>query len=451
LVRRLQTGVAFVHSKGILIVDLNEMNFLASADLRDVFFLDVDSYQTPSFPATAIMDSVRDRHATAFDVSTDWFAFAIVSFQVFTGLHPYKGTYPPFVKSVDKSQMLDERMKANISVLHPGVCVPAACLPFNVIPPVYLAWYRATFESGARHSPPGGPVDSITMRVLPAPAVTGGPAFSITPVLELDDDVVELFPDATRTRKSIYIRGRRLDCPDNETKIALTPLSRRPVGLWLEGDQVRFVDLHHEVRIDGEVRADDVLAIDGRAYVKRDCELMELEFIELASRILVSPRTIGQVLKNATQLFDGVVFQSLMGAWYASFLPEPRTCYQARIKELDGYRIVDARCERNVLLVAAVISGRYDRFTFRFHREFNGYDVRIQRDIDNAGITFTVLDSGICLSLAGEELELFKCRPGDDGLRLVPAADLAGVRLFHHGSQALFAKNNKVFKFSLRI
>jgi hypothetical protein len=450
LVRRLQKGVAFVHSRGVLIVDLNEMNFLVSGDLGDVFFLDVDSYQTPSFPATAIMDSVRDRHATRFDVSTDWFAFAIVSFQVFTGLHPYKGTYPPFLKTVDKSQMLDERMKGNISVLHPGVCVPATCLPINVIPPVYLAWYRATFESGVRQSPPGGPVDSIVMRVLPAPALSSGPVFSISPVLDLDDDVVELFPDVTRTRKSIYIRGRRLDCPDNETKIALTPLSRRPVGLWLEGDRVRFVDVCREVRIDGEMTADEILTIGGRAYVKRNCELMELEFVELASRILVTPTTIGQVLKNATQLFDGVVFQSLMGAWYASFLPQPHTCYQARIKELDGYRIVDARCESCVLLVVAAISGRYDRFIFRFHREFNGYDVRIQRDVDDAGIAFTVLDSGICLSLAGEELELFRSRPGCDGLRLVPAADLAGVRLFHYGTQALFAKNNKVFKFSLR-
>jgi len=450
LVQHLQKGVAFVHSKHILIVDLNEMNFLVADDLRDVSFLDVDSYQTPSFPATAIMDSVRDRHAAKFDRSTDWFAFAIVSFQIFTGLHPYKGTYPPFIGSVDKSLMLDERMKANISVLHTAVSVPATCLPFTVIPPVYLAWYRATFESGARQSPPGGPVDSITIRVLPAPALTGESVFSSLLALELDDDVVEMFAEVTRTRKSIYLRGQRLDCPDAELKVALTPRLMRPVGLRLEGNLVCFVDLRNELRIDGEVRADEILAIEGRAYVKRNTELMELEFVELESRILVRPRTIGQVMKNATQLFDGVAFQNLLGAWYASLLPGPHTCYQTRIRELDRYRIVDARFERNVLLVVATISGRYDRFTFRFHRDFNGYDVRIQPDVDNAGITFTVLDSGICLSRAGQDLEVFKCRPGSDDLRIVPAAELADVRLFHHGTQALFARSNKLFRFSLR-
>jgi len=450
LVQRLQRGVAFVHSKSILIVDLNEMNFLVSDDLENVFFLDVDSYQTPSFPATAIMDSIRDRHATKFDRSTDWFAFAIVSFQIFTGLHPYKGTYPPLVGSVDESSMLDERIKANISVLHPGVTVPSTCLPLTVIPPVYLDWYRATLESGARQSPPGGPLDSTTIRVLPAPAPAGGSLFRISAALEFDDEVLEMFSEVTRTQKSVYLRGQRLDCPDPQMKIALTPRSMRAIGFRLEGSSACFVDLRNEISIDGEVRADEIIAIDGRAYVKRHTELMELEFIELASRILVRPRTVGHVMKNATRFFEGVVFQNLLGAWYASFLPEPHTCYQARIKELDGYRIVDARSEHNVLLVIAMISGRYDRFTFRFEREFDDYDVRIQRDVDNAGITFTVLDNGICLSLAGEHLEVFKCRPGSDGLRIVPAADLAGVRLFHHGAQALFGRSHKVFKFSLR-
>jgi serine/threonine protein kinase len=449
VVRKLQNGVGYVHSKGILIVDLNEMNLMVSADLRDAYFLDVDSYQTPSFPATAIMDSVRDRHASQFDRSTDWFAFAIVSFQVFTGLHPYKGNYPPFTTSVDKSLMLDARMKANISVLHAGVAVPPACLPFDVIPPVYLAWYRATFEYGARQSPPGGPVDSITLRVMPQPAITAAGVFSISPVLELDSDIVERFSEVILTRKSIYLRGKRFDRPAAAQAVALTPRSARLIALWLEGDRVQFLDVLGGLAIDAEVKADEIIAIEGRVYLKRETDLMELEFIELSSRVLIVPRTVGHVLKNATQLFEGVVFQNLLGGWYGSFLPEPFTCYQTRVKELDGYTIVDARCEKNVLIVIAARSGRYDRFTLRLGRDFSSYDIRSQRDADNAGINFTVLDNGICLSLGGEDLELFRSRPGDDSLELVPAREFGDIRLFHQGTQALFARNNKLFKFSL--
>src|SRR5262245_31770094 len=79
-VRRIQEIVRQVHSQRILIVDLNEMNLLISDDHRDLYFIDVDSFQTPSFPATALMESVRDRHANAFSEGSDWFSFAVVSF-----------------------------------------------------------------------------------------------------------------------------------------------------------------------------------------------------------------------------------------------------------------------------------------------------------------------------------------------------------------------------------
>src|ERR1051325_1462078 len=137
LVRQLQTGVSHIHNHGILIVALKDINFLGSADFKELFFIDVDSYQTPSFPATVLMESVRDRHSKTFSAGSDWFSFAIVSFQMLVGIHPYKGTYAAFQHLPDNATKLDARMRANISVLHRDVSVPAACLPFSVIPPNY--------------------------------------------------------------------------------------------------------------------------------------------------------------------------------------------------------------------------------------------------------------------------------------------------------------------------
>ncbi len=176
LVRALQEGVAHVHAQGILIVDLNEMNFLIDPQFRHVFFIDVDSYQTPHFPATALMESVRDRHATAWNAGTDWFSFAVVSFQMFVGIHPYKGKHPAL-------KTLEERMQANVSALHPAVSIPAACLPFDVIPRVYRDWYRAVLDQGQRLPPPSGVLETIALptrahpadgkRAVPNPAAAG--------------------------------------------------------------------------------------------------------------------------------------------------------------------------------------------------------------------------------------------------------------------------------------
>ena len=154
LVRRLQQGVTYIHNHQILLVDLNELNFLVAEDFSELYFIDVDSYQTPSFPATVLMESVRDRHATQFTIESDFFSFAVVSFQMFVGIHPFKGTYPPLQQLSDKANKLDVRMRKNISVLNKDVTVPASCLPFTVIPPVYLDWYRAVFEDGKRLAPP---------------------------------------------------------------------------------------------------------------------------------------------------------------------------------------------------------------------------------------------------------------------------------------------------------
>ena len=79
-----------LHSEGFVIGDFNEMNFLTDKSYGIPYFIDVDSYQTPSYNCTAIMDTVRDRTVPfgKFSKETDWFGFAIVSFQLWTGIHP---------------------------------------------------------------------------------------------------------------------------------------------------------------------------------------------------------------------------------------------------------------------------------------------------------------------------------------------------------------------------
>lgn len=52
LVERMIKVIAFVHSKSCLQIDGNEWNYLVRG--MDPFFIDVDSYQTPSHPATVI-------------------------------------------------------------------------------------------------------------------------------------------------------------------------------------------------------------------------------------------------------------------------------------------------------------------------------------------------------------------------------------------------------------
>lgn len=452
LVRQFQEGVRHVHSKGILIVDLNEMNFLVAEDFAQLYFIDVDSYQTPSFPATVLMETVRDRHATGFTTNSDWFSFAVVSFQMFVGIHPFKGTYRPLQNVTDKTRMLDERMRTNISVLRKDVTVPASCLPFKVIPPAYLDWYEAVFEEGKRLPPPDGAQASL---VLAAPRIEhhdGSHHFEMTELHEFDSEIIWHDGVITVTQQSIYFGGRKYAKPPFEVKPAVTPRTRHLITAFMGNGQVRFRDLTNGQELATTVAGEEIMLSNGRFYLKQRETLCEVEFIELAQKTLPGVKTVGSVMMKATRMFEGVAMQSLLGACYANIISAPGVCHQIRLRELDRYEIVEAKLCNQVLIVIGAHAGQYDRLVFRFTEDFSDCDVRLTSDVMLTSINFTVLDSGIVLHLTDEdELEVFSQLKGSNKVKVIhdPALQ-SDAKLFHTGTQALIARGNKLYKLKMR-
>jgi len=110
LVHRMREVVQFAHSNRALLIDANEMNWLAVLAGNkgpEPRVIDVDSWAIGQWSAKVIMPSIRDWHAKQFDQNTDWFAWGIVTFQIYTGIHPYKGKLVGF-----KPSEMEKRMKA---------------------------------------------------------------------------------------------------------------------------------------------------------------------------------------------------------------------------------------------------------------------------------------------------------------------------------------------------
>ena len=456
LVRRLQDGVQYIHSKAILIVDLNEMNFLVSDDLREIFFIDVDSYQRPSFPATAIMESVRDRHTRGFSQLTDWFSFAILSFQMFTGIHPFKGTYKPLENIKDQAARLDARMRANISVLHEGVHVPASCLPFNVIPQSYLDWYRNVFEEGARTPPPQSAQAVLTLVTTHRASETAESSlFEAMLLREFDSEIIAHDSLITTTQQSIYFNDRQFTHALGEARAIATPRHQHLILVEKETfNNLSFHDLTTGLNLKTDLQAEAMMLNDNRLYLKRRTELLEVDFREMpGGRIIPCAKVIANVSQHATQMFDGVLFQNLLGAYYASIPSAAGICHQVRLPELDDYRIVDAWLERNMLMLLGTRAGQYDKLIFRFAKDFQSYDVRSVMNVSATEINFTVLDSGLCLHLNdNDDLEIFSRQMHASAIKIIsdPFLRTGSARLFHTGSQALLARGPQLYKFSLR-
>jgi hypothetical protein len=451
LVRQLQTGVSHIHSRGILIVDLNEMNFLVAADFSELYFIDVDSYQTPSFPATVLMESVRDRHAKIFSRESDWFSFAVVSFQMFVGIHPFKGTHPAFQHLPDNATKLDARMRANVSVLHRSVSVPAACLPFSVIPPNYLDWYRAVFEHGRRLPPPQAVQAAI---IVAGPTVGRSIAsrkFDVTEVREFDSEIIWHNGVITATEQSVYFNGQRYPRPPFDAKLIVTPRRQHLIAAYHDGTQLRFHDLTGGRMIESGVEGEEVMLSHGRLYIKQHEHIFAIDFVELPNNILLGLRSVANVMINSTRMFDGVAIQNLLGANYASIPSGGGGCHQIRLAELNGAQIVNAKLYRSVLILLVTQAGRYDKYVFRFVKDFGSYDVRVLPDVTTPDIEFTVLDTGVVLHLIDDDkLEMFSS--AKDSIKISVVVDEAlkdDLKLFHTGKQALMTKGPRLYKFKL--
>jgi serine/threonine protein kinase len=393
LVLQLREALVSIHHCKVQVIDFNELNTLVAQNFQTPFIIDVDSFQTPGFPATVIMPSVRDWQTpiSKYGEGSDWFSFAVVTFQLFIGIHPYKGGHPT-VKS------LEDRMKANISVFDKEVSLPRACYTLDTIPPAYRDWYKSVFVNKQRYQPPED-VNAIAVSV---------------PIIRIH-------------------RSSKLDIK-NEGSV---PASLR--GRWKRDF------LEENLRIDISEIASHLETMYLRSRDKI-LEVVELPGQKLGTKIITT------VMEHASRLYPGVAIQNMLGATYVSVFPRLGTCYQAHIQELDGVKISDAKFENGVLMVVGALKGKYDRYIFRFDESYLHYDHRTVKDITPSGINFTVTDSGICVCLTEEEkLEAFSIKMASKSVKVIEDPTLGGdMELVKFQGGVGFIRGGMLYSMKLR-
>lgn len=141
--QNLKKLVEDAHALGIVIGDLNPYNVLIAKD-ASVVMLDVDSYGTKTKPHNGVLlEDIRDwlQHPK-IDKTTDQYAFDVLTFWMFTFLHPFRGDYP-----VHKS--LEERVCKKSSVLSGlNITIPKCYQPFTN--QSIIDQFADVFQSGKR-------------------------------------------------------------------------------------------------------------------------------------------------------------------------------------------------------------------------------------------------------------------------------------------------------------
>ena len=436
-----------IHKAGILIVDANEMNFLLTNDFQIILAIDADSYQTPHYPATVIMPSIRDWsvHGLNWTEGSDWFSFACVSFQMFTAIHPFKGKHPK------ADNRLEERMKAGISVLDKDVMVPPVAYDFSVIPKEMMDWYKRVFVHGERSQPPcSGSVFSNGISAKPV-QTKGSGLLTVKELYSYDSDIRRFWEKDSKlvvvTENSTWVDRRQVG--PSYSKIYGCAFTSRdvPVLAINENGVLTLYDLDNQVKIPFGFNADEITSYGGRLDISSGNHVYEVVLTEASNKIFPSTKSVANILPQSSRLFQGIIMQSMLGTAFVSLLEGSGTNYQINLKELDKSRVVDAKYDNHVLMVIKEQGTLYDRLVFRFDSDFQHYDVRTVKDIQPSGLNFSVVDTGICACINEDmKLELFSNKMGSSALKeisdpIIPGDAVIGTQ----NGTVIFSHGNKIF------
>ena len=396
LVRQLLELVQAAHAAGLVIADLSLNNVLLTADLASTWLVDTDSWQTPTQPAAAITPTILDPLADRppLPASMDFFALAVIAFELLVGVHPYKGKHP-------KVKGLAERMQRGLSAFDPGVTLPPCARALSILPPVLSSWCREIFAHRHREPPPpsfdaGRRPSSRAISSPPSPPP--GPAL----LGRYDGQVLEAFHDGealvVRTPQSIYRGDRRLgDCPPG----VVATLCRSGAVFLVRCDPLeREVTVHEPggVALPGRLRVDEVVGRAGAVFVRTGGQLSEIRLLQAGQRSIWVSRLRGRVLPHSAWLGRGVALWTVLGSTWGVLLEEQGSAVLA-LPELDGRRPLDAVYHRGVLAVLSDAAGRRDLSTFVLaacHQGQASYVHRTWTDVSMARVELCVDEQGRC-------------------------------------------------------
>lgn len=461
LVRDMQKRIQFIHKKNILIVDLNELNFLIDEKYEHILFIDVNSYQTENHPATAIMPCIADPHNNIFSELTDWYSFAIVSFKMFIGIHPYDGRHPDFsFKVSEREEQRLARMKSNVPLWNKDVTYCSSrCRPIDVIPKTYKQWYKAILEEGKRLPPPFDIVEVISIEES-AKEYKGTDNFNITELIELKNEIVDytscngyhfiyttqtLYYDKKEYKKEIFKSNKN-------SQIAVSPKTGQLIEGWIENNKFLMKIISEKENIESNIDAENFTTYDNRFYIKNNHIVSEIEFIEIGKTIHATMKQVSTVLPKATGTYDGTIIQNVLGTHIALIFSSKGICHQVKLKELDDHKIIDAKYLNRILIVISHYQNRYIKNIFKINKKFSDYKYRIINNIQDNSINMTVLDNGICLHINDlRKLEVFTNMMSCEQMTLVNDKILLdNIRLYKNCNQALFSIEKKLYKFHMK-
>ncbi len=460
LVHNMRDAVSTAHNHGGILVDANELNWLVEKSKKGVIpkLLDVDSWKIGHWDASVIMMSIRDWHTKGFNEGSDWFSWAIVTFQIFSGIHPYKGGLDGF-----KMNDIESRMKANKSVFTPNVRLNSAVRDFNTIPPVLLDWYEAVFQNGDRSAPPS-PKDISNKTPKAALRQRGIVINSTGDVIKLDklyDNAAEIpiyvFPCGvvrTHTGKLINLETG-ITYKKQVTGITCDMISTEHGLLLAEitpGGQMGFTllkkDGSHEMA-KTMLGAAPLMRYQNRLFVATSAGLQEISVKKFAEPVITASNS-WQFLYNSTNWFSGVGVQDALSAMYLIAPFGDRSVEYVRTRELDGVKIINAMAgTRYVVAVSLDKSGQYIRHEFVFDANHQSYTYK-SNTASSSELNTALLPKGVIAYIVDDGHMIIEAPTSGQVTDVKDSKIKSSFTMFNFENRVVYTDDHQIWAVSLK-
>lgn len=442
---KIRDVVMYAHDNNAIMLDANELGYMVKG--IDPRVLDTDSWilngKVP--PTVAVMPSIRDWHTNGFNCNSDWFAYAVVSFQLFTGIHPYKGTLDGY-----KPGELERRMKDNASVFSNGIRLNRSVRDFSVIPSPLLDWYAKVFSSNDRSIPPS-PTDKGVSTTGYARTMYASITQTGSIVLEklLDSiGVVKVFPCGVVQLKD----GSLVDI---KTKRVLTTCSlncslvRTPNGWLLYDGTFHYLTYSSRIELNLALKGSKVVTYQDRMFMVCGGKLTEVILTDMGNRQLLGLGNSWSIMEFSTKWFDGMGIQDVLGAIYLTLPFSDKSCANIRVPELDGIVPVNAIAgHRFVTILGMNKNGEYVKSELYLSEDYTGYKYW-SAITDNPELNIAILPKGVCATIIKDgELTIFV--PSNGNVNKVVDAQLTGIQLYRWDNIVVGILDNKLWKVSLK-
>jgi hypothetical protein len=448
-VKKTREIVAAAHSQKALIVDGNEMNYIMPLG-GNPCIIDVDSWQIGPYKATAIMPSIRDFHAASFTELSDWFSWAVVTFQLFVGLHPYKGKHPKFGLG-----SFTDRMKANVSVFNKGVLLPSTAREIKAIPANLLAWYESVFEHGKREIPPSNFESNNQPKVVQKTVYKGTEKIQFTKMREFPSEIVRVFEcGVVVTKDRAYTKTSKLGLhlqtifPVPFPKYDYHAIANQ-VGIFMACDSKRnevvYLDGDNYTRMTSPMTADKFFSTDKRLFIVRDEDgLTEVEGVLVGGKHLTFPGKSWAGNSKSTFFGNGVAIYDALGTPFVILPDSSSGCLIVKEDGLKGMKVLAAKAVNNFVtcLVKDKSGQNFKIELFYVNGRANSFS---KQATDEVELNFAMKSNGVVASII-DDGELQLSHPGAGQSKVVNDKHIKlDMKLCLYNDHIAFIKDNEIW------